>query len=104
MPQLIAINIEDPLAPMLHDIEDVEVHLPGTVDALHTWLKLYKSRDGIINRFAFEGKPQGRKFAEELVEETHEDWLALVEEVSAIIGVARRAFKRSGHAQALGRL
>jgi hypothetical protein len=35
---------------------------------------------GIVNDFAFEGKAQGRKFAEELVQETHEDWLKLVEE------------------------
>lgn len=77
--QLISINTEDPLAPLLNDLDDLEVHLPGTVESLHRWLRLYKSKDGIINEFGFEGKAQGRKFSEELIEETHEDWRALVE-------------------------
>jgi len=66
------------MAPLLTDIEDVEVHLPGAVEALHRWLKLYKTP--LVNEFAFEGKAKGRKFAEALVEETHEDWERLVGE------------------------
>lgn len=78
--QLLAINIEDPLAHLIHDIEDLEVQMPGTVSSIHYWLKMYKSASGVINDFAFDGKAQGRKFAEELVAETHEDWKRLIEE------------------------
>ncbi len=74
----IGINVEDPLATMLHDIDDLYVHMPGAVEALHKWLKLYKSP--AINEFAFEGRAQNRAFAEALVEETHEQWQALIEQ------------------------
>lgn len=76
--KLICINVEDPLAHLLHDIEDVYVHMPGAVEAFHHWMKHYKTPS--INEFAFEGKCQPRKFAESILEETHVDWVKLVEE------------------------
>jgi inorganic pyrophosphatase len=76
--QLIGINKEDPLFPLLNDLEDVEVHMPGAVAALHHWLRHYKMPT--LNEFAFGGMAQSRKFAEELVEETHEEWEKLVGE------------------------
>lgn len=60
--KLIAINTEDPLAALLHDIEDVEVHCPGAVAALHHWLRHYKAP--LINEFAYEGAAKGRCVAE----------------------------------------
>lgn len=76
--KLVCINVEDPLAKHMHDIDDVKVQMPGAVEALHHWLKYYKSPD--INEFGFEGKAQNRHFAEEVLEETHVEWKKLVEE------------------------
>jgi inorganic pyrophosphatase len=76
--KVIGISVEDPLAPLLNDVDDLEVHVPGLVEALHRWLQLYKSP--VINTFAFDGKAQGREYATELVRETHGAWQRLMSE------------------------
>jgi inorganic pyrophosphatase len=76
--KVLAISAEDPLAPLLNDIDDVRVHIPGVMEALTKWLRLYKSP--VINDFAFGGEAQTRDFAEALIRDTHESWKALVEE------------------------
>ena len=35
------IAADDVLAPMLNDIDDVERVLPGTIDVMREWLRLY---------------------------------------------------------------
>ena len=40
--KLIAIDINDPLAPKLNDIEDVERHLPGLLRAINEFWRIYK--------------------------------------------------------------
>jgi inorganic pyrophosphatase len=37
--KVIAIDVNDPLAPRLNDIEDVERHLPGLIRATSTCLR-----------------------------------------------------------------
>jgi inorganic pyrophosphatase len=75
--KLIGINAEDPAADLLNDIDDLAVHMPGASEALHRWLKYYKTPT--INKFAFEGAAQPRAFAKQVLEETHEQWRKLVE-------------------------
>ena len=65
------------MAELLNDVDDINVHMPGAVDALHRWLKYYKAP--VINTFAFDGVAQNRAFAEGIVEETHMQWEKLVE-------------------------
>jgi inorganic pyrophosphatase len=36
--KVIAIDVNDPLAPKLNDVEDVERHLPGLLRATNEWL------------------------------------------------------------------
>jgi inorganic pyrophosphatase len=102
----IGIATSDPLAARLNDIDDVEVYLPGAINALRTWLTLYKSPER-INTFANDGKPLGRKFAVELVEETHADWSRLVAArggqalVTKNTPVAKRADAAAGAGSAL---
>ncbi len=62
--KLIAINVADPMAHLLNDLADIETHM----------------RAASSNEFAFDGKAQGRAYSEALIEETHEDWEALIEE------------------------
>ena len=40
--KLIAIDVNDPLAPKLNDIEDVERHLPGLLRATNEFWRIYK--------------------------------------------------------------
>lgn len=85
--QVIAINVQDPLASLLNDIDDVQVHLPGCLEAIHRWLKLYKSP--AVNTFAFGGKAQDRKFAIAIIEETHKEWRQLIEDRGKSATVAK---------------
>ena len=77
--KIIVIDVNDPLAPKLNDIEDVEKHLPGYIRATNEWFRIYKIPDGKPeNQFAFSGEAKNRAYAMEVVHECHEAWRRLV--------------------------
>lgn len=87
--KVIAIDVNDPLAPQMSDIGDVEKIMPGLLDATRSWFKNYKVPDGKpINEFAFDGKYQGREFTLALLKETHSFWKGLVSGSSDSHGVS----------------
>lgn len=60
--KIIVIDINDPLAPKINDIEDVERHLPGLLRATNEWFRIYKIPDGKPeNQFAFSGECKNKK-------------------------------------------
>lgn len=73
--KLIVIKADDPLASNLNDIKDVELQMPGLLEATHEWFKIYKIPDGKpANKFAFDGQAKGADFAKKVIMETHEQW------------------------------
>ncbi|KAJ1981841.1 Inorganic pyrophosphatase [Dimargaris xerosporica] len=77
--KIIAIDVNDPLANKLNDIEDVERHMPGLIRATNEWFRIYKIPDGKSeNQFAFSGEAKNRAFAHDVIMETHEAWKRLV--------------------------
>ncbi|CAG8577534.1 28657_t:CDS:2 [Dentiscutata erythropus] len=77
--KVIVIDINDPLANKLNDIEDVENHLPGLIRATNEWFRIYKIPDGKPeNSFAFSGEAKNKKYATEIIHETHEAWKRLI--------------------------
>ncbi|KAN0064875.1 Inorganic pyrophosphatase [Thecaphora frezii] len=77
--KVIVIDVKDPLAPKLNDIEDVERHLPGLIRATNEWFRIYKIPDGKPeNQFAFSGEAKNRKYATEVVHECNEAWKRLI--------------------------
>ncbi|KAH3688572.1 hypothetical protein WICPIJ_000453 [Wickerhamomyces pijperi] len=77
--KVIVIDVNDPLAPKLNDIEDVERHLPGLLRATNEWFRVYKIPDGKPeNQFAFSGEAKNKRYAEEVIRETNEAWENLV--------------------------
>ena len=77
--KVIVVDINDPLAPKLNDIEDVERHLPGLVRATNEWFRIYKIPDGKPeNQFAFSGEAKNKKYATEVIHECNEAWKRLV--------------------------
>ncbi|KIV85396.1 inorganic pyrophosphatase [Exophiala sideris] len=77
--KIIVIDIHDPLAPKLNDIEDVERHLPGLLRATNEWFRIYKIPDGKPeNQFAFSGECKNKKYAEEIIRECSDAWERLV--------------------------
>jgi inorganic pyrophosphatase len=77
--KVLAINVKDPLAENLNDICDVEKHMPGFLAMTRDWFRIYKMPTGKpANQFAFDGKPKDKKFALDIVRQTHEQWRQLV--------------------------
>merc|ERR1711963_185976 len=73
--KILAIDVNDELAPKLNDIEDVETHMPGFIAATVEWFKIYKMPDGKPpNEFAFEAKPKGRDFALDIIKSLNDQW------------------------------
>jgi inorganic pyrophosphatase len=77
--KIIVVDVMDPLAPKLNDIEDIERHLPGLIRATNEWFRIYKIPDGKPeNTFAFSGEAKNKKYAMEIIHECHEAWRRLI--------------------------
>ena len=94
--KVIVVDVLDPLASKLNDIEDVERHLPGLIRATNEWfrcaisplylrtlsdcaIRIYKIPDGKPeNTFAFSGEAKNKKYAMEIIHECHESWRRLI--------------------------
>ncbi|KAG5354407.1 Inorganic pyrophosphatase [Yarrowia sp. C11] len=77
--KIIAIDVKDPLASKVNDIEDVERHLPGLLRATNEWFRIYKIPDGKPeNQFAFSGECKNKKYADEVIRECEEAWETLI--------------------------
>jgi len=78
--KVIAIDVSDPLAEKLNDIEDVYTHMPGLVEATHDWFRTYKmpASDNPPNEFAFQGKAKNKEFAVNIIKQTNDQWKALI--------------------------
>ncbi|GAB7332057.1 hypothetical protein MBLNU13_g03949t2 [Cladosporium sp. NU13] len=77
--KIIVIDVNDPLAPRLNDVEDVERHLPGLLRATNEWFRIYKIPDGKPeNQFAFSGECKNKKYAMDIVRECAESWEKLI--------------------------
>jgi len=77
--KVIVVDVNDPLASRLNDIEDVERHLPGLIRATNEWFRIYKIPDGKPeNNFAFAGEARNKRYATEIIHECHEAWRRLV--------------------------
>ena len=77
--KVIVIDVNDPLAPKLNDIEDVERHLPGLLRATNEWFRIYKIPDGKPeNQFAFSGECKNKKYALDIIRECAEAWDKLI--------------------------
>ncbi|KAK5990654.1 Inorganic pyrophosphatase [Cladobotryum mycophilum] len=77
--KVIVIDVNDPLAPKLNDVEDVERHLPGLLRATNEWFRIYKIPDGKPeNQFAFSGECKNKAYALDVVRECNEAWEKLI--------------------------
>jgi len=77
--KILAIDVTDPLAPELNNVDDIEKHMPGFLAATVEWFRIYKIPDGKPpNMFAFNAEARNRDYALEVIEETHEQWKKLV--------------------------
>jgi len=77
--KVIVIDVNDPLAPSLNSMDDVDAAMPGFKEATREWFRIYKIPDGKPeNVFGFDGAFQDVAFATKILEETHVFWKQLV--------------------------
>lgn len=61
--KIIVIDVHDPLAQKLNDINDVEDHFPGLMDSTRDWFRMYKVPDGKKpNKFALNEEYRDKKY------------------------------------------
>lgn len=88
--KILAVAMDDDKAPNIHDLNDLDAHMPGVTASLTHWLRMYKTAEGKgENKFGFGGKPQGAAAATRIVEETHEAWRRLLSAQSNVGGLKK---------------
>lgn len=61
------------------DIGDVEIYMPGLLEGTNLFFETYKIPSGKSrNAMAFAGEAKDKKFATNIILETHEHWKLLV--------------------------
>ena len=77
--KLIVIDVNDPLAEQLNDLEDVKRLRPFVLYCIRNWLETrYKVTDPKLpNQLPFNGEPKGRDFALKVARQYHEQWKEL---------------------------
>ena len=77
--KVIAISNSSPLYHKLNNIKDVDIILPGVLENIKDWFRMYKTADGKPeNEFGFGEKYLDKSFAEFVINETHESWKSLL--------------------------
>lgn len=77
--KVLVVNVRDPLAQQVNDVDDLYRVLPGLLHATFSWFRTYKVPDGkALNVFAFREQVQSRDYAMEVIDECHASWKKLV--------------------------
>ncbi|KAJ7040463.1 inorganic pyrophosphatase [Mycena alexandri] len=74
--KVIVVDVQDPLASKLNDIEDVERHLPWSDPRDERVVPIPDGKPE--NTFAFSGEAKNKKYATEIIHECHEAWRRLI--------------------------
>lgn len=76
--KVLGIATSDPLSEEMNDIDDLERLMPGKVDSIREWFRMYKTAEGKgENSYAFDGKAMDAKYTMQVVADTHESWAGL---------------------------
>lgn len=77
--KIIVVNVNDPLAKEMNDVEDLYRVFPGLLHATFSWFRTYKVPDGkALNVFAFREQVQSATYALDVIEECHDSWKKLI--------------------------
>ena len=73
--KILAIDINDPLADRLNDVDDIAKNMPGLLDATRDWFKIYKIPTGKpANTIAQNGHIFPAEFARKVIRHDHDLW------------------------------
>ncbi|CCW67668.1 unnamed protein product [Phytomonas sp. Hart1] len=73
--KIVCISVNDPVSRFVKDINDVPKFLPGCLDAMREWFRVYKiCQGGIENKFVFDGEFKNKAFSLQIIKESHFMW------------------------------
>lgn len=76
--KILGVATSDPLSGEMNDIDDLERLMPGKVDSIREWFRMYKTAEGKgENSYAFDGKAMDVEYTMKVVEDTHASWAGL---------------------------
>ena len=75
--KIIVIDVNDPMAAKLNSAADLKTVMPGVLEKLVEWLKMYKTTDGKEVNVLASDTPTDAAKAASVVAECHESWKAL---------------------------
>ena len=75
--KIIVIDAADPMAAQLHSAADLKTVMPGVLEKLVEWLKMYKTTDGKEVNVLTSETPTDAATAAKVVAECHASWKAL---------------------------
>jgi len=76
--KVFCISVEDPYAPRINSIDDLDRIFPNMVPTVREWFRIYKTADGKPeNKFGFGERALDREFALNTIDQTHQFWKSL---------------------------
>jgi len=75
--KIIVIDVNDPMAAKLNSAADLKTVMPGVLEKLVEWLKMYKTTDGKEVNVLTSETPTDAATAAKVVAECHASWKAL---------------------------
>jgi inorganic pyrophosphatase len=78
--KVVGIAASDPRSTLVNDVEDMEAHFPGQLDAIREWFRTYKTHEGKpLNKFELNEAFVGRDYTLDVIHQTHGFWRSLVQ-------------------------
>ncbi|KAI9266720.1 putative inorganic pyrophosphatase [Phascolomyces articulosus] len=78
--KVITIDVHDPMAQYLNNMDDVEQHYPGLAEEVRTWFRTYKiPSSGHVNTFGFGSQYVDKDYMISVIYQTHEFWKELID-------------------------
>lgn len=79
--KVLVIDVNDPLASEMNDVEDIEKKMPGFIRATEEWFRIYKMPDGKPeNKFAWNGEARNKAQAMKIIKECQAAWQKLIKQ------------------------
>jgi inorganic pyrophosphatase len=75
--KVIVIDVNDPMAAKLNSAADLKTLMPGVLEKIIEWLKMYKTTDGKAVNVLASDTPKTSAEASAVIAECHESWKAL---------------------------
>lgn len=76
--KLIAVDVASHEARGVRDLTDVERFMPGVVNSIREWFRVYKVAEGLpSNKYGFDNKNVNCEYTMRIINESHESWKSL---------------------------